>query len=176
MAKSRRTDEWGRVVINPNYSFELAFAGHDVFTMPMDASPLVDQFNTLCREFDKRDDMIAPLEPLDHSPQEEHAGRAKTWMISDEIKDIEVRSFLLSLCKSEDEVARVNEEMDEFEARSLIPLLQLMIYLVDHFRQNGIVWGVGRGSSVSSYCLYLIGVHRINSLKYGLSVHDFLKD
>lgn len=176
MAKSRRTDEWGRVVINPESSFELAYAGHDVFSMPVDGGPLVDQFNAMCRKFDKRDDAIAPLEPLDHSPAEEHASRTQTWMISDEIKEIEVRPFLLSLCHTDEERARVNEEMDEFEARSLIPLLQLMIYLVDHFRQSGIVWGVGRGSSVSSYCLYLIGVHRINSLKYGLSVGDFLKD
>jgi len=42
-------------------------------------------------------------------------------------------------------------------------------------RENGIVWGVGRGASVASYVLYLIGVHRINSIQYGLDWREFLR-
>jgi DNA polymerase III alpha subunit len=41
--------------------------------------------------------------------------------------------------------------------------------------QNNVVWGVGRGSSVASYVLYLLGVHKIDSLKYNLDIHEFLK-
>ena len=62
-----------------------------------------------------------------------------------------------------------------FEERQLLPLLQLMIYLIYHFTQNKVVWGVGRGSSVSSYVLFLIGVHKIDSLAYNLDIRDFLK-
>jgi len=50
-----------------------------------------------------------------------------------------------------------------------------MIYLVDFMRENEIVWGVGRGSSVASYVLYLIGVHRIDSIKFGLDWREFLR-
>jgi DNA polymerase III alpha subunit len=50
-----------------------------------------------------------------------------------------------------------------------------MKYLVDTLRKNIIVWGVGRGSSVASYILYLIGVHRIDSLYYDLDIAEFLK-
>ena len=42
-------------------------------------------------------------------------------------------------------------------------------------KDNNIVYGVGRGSSVSSYILYLIGVHRVNSLKFNLDIKEFLK-
>jgi DNA polymerase III alpha subunit len=42
-------------------------------------------------------------------------------------------------------------------------------------KENKIVWGVGRGSSVASYVLYLIGVHRIDSIKYDLDIREFLK-
>jgi DNA polymerase III alpha subunit len=175
-AKIKRTDDWGRVILNPEAAFEIAYSGYDVFSLPMDDSPLIEQFNAVCAEFDKREVVIALPDTPDHSPEEEHSRRSHTWMISDDIRNIEVRPFLISLCKTDDERDRVNEEMDLFEARDLTSLLQLMMYLVDHFRQNKIVWGVGRGSSVASYCLYLIGVHRINSLAYGLSVHDFLKD
>jgi len=42
-------------------------------------------------------------------------------------------------------------------------------------RRNNIVWGLGRGSSTASYVLYLLGVHKINSLYYDLSIEEFLK-
>ena len=50
-----------------------------------------------------------------------------------------------------------------------------MKYLVDTLRKNNIIWGVGRGSSVASYVLYLLGVHRIDSLYYDLDITEFLK-
>jgi DNA polymerase III alpha subunit len=73
------------------------------------------------------------------------------------------------------EWARVTEEFEEFKRRDMLPLLQYMIYLVDYMRENNIVWGVGRGSSVASYVLYLIGVHRINSIQYDLDWTEFLR-
>ena len=57
------------------------------------------------------------------------------------------------------------EELILFKERDLIPLLRYLKYLVDTMRKHNIVWGVGRGSSVASYILYLIGVHKINSIK-----------
>ena len=42
-------------------------------------------------------------------------------------------------------------------------------------RKNNIVWGVGRGSSVASFVLFLIGVHKINSLYYDISIDEFLR-
>ena len=53
--------------------------------------------------------------------------------------------------------------------------LGFLIYLIDLMRTNNIVWGVGRGSSVSSYILYLIGVHKVNSILYKLDINDFLR-
>jgi len=54
-------------------------------------------------------------------------------------------------------------------------LLQYLKYLVDIMRKQNIVWGVGRGSSVASFVLFLIGVHKINSLYYDLNIDEFLK-
>ena len=54
-------------------------------------------------------------------------------------------------------------------------VLRYMVYLVNFMRENNIVWGVGRGSSVASYVLYLIGVHRIDSIQYGLDWREFLR-
>jgi DNA polymerase III alpha subunit len=54
-------------------------------------------------------------------------------------------------------------------------LLKYLKYLVDTMRKNNVVWGVGRGSSVASFVLFLLEVHRINSLYYDLSIDEFLK-
>jgi len=37
------------------------------------------------------------------------------------------------------------------------------------------IWGVGRGSSVASYVLYLLDVHRIDSMFYDLDPSEFLR-
>ena len=42
-------------------------------------------------------------------------------------------------------------------------------------RLNNVVWGLGRGSSTASYILYLLGVHKIDSLYYDLPIEEFLK-
>jgi DNA polymerase III alpha subunit len=34
---------------------------------------------------------------------------------------------------------------------------------------------VGRGSSVASYVLFLIGVHKIDPIKYELPIEEFFK-
>ena len=67
------------------------------------------------------------------------------------------------------------EELEAFTRRGMHTLLRYMIYLVDFMRENNIVWGVGRGSSVASYVLYLIGVHRIDSIQYDLDWREFLE-
>ena len=69
----------------------------------------------------------------------------------------------------------IAEELEEFKKRDMLDLLKYMIYLVDFMRSNNIVWGVGRGSSVASYVLYLIGVHRVNSIQYDLDWREFLR-
>ena len=83
--------------------------------------------------------------------------------------------YLLSLCKTDVENNRVLEELELFVQYDMINLLCYLKYLVDTMRENNIVWGVGRGSSVASYCLYLLGVHKIDSIKFELDIREFLK-
>jgi DNA polymerase III alpha subunit len=62
-----------------------------------------------------------------------------------------------------------------FQERDMFIVLKYLKYLVDIMRKNNIVWGVGRGSSVASFVLFLIGIHRINSLYFQLEIGEFLK-
>ena len=100
-----------------------------------------------------------------------HWKTPKEYQISDE----DLAIWLFEQCSSDDEYDRVLEELNMYEERGLYPLLKHLLFLVDHFRKNNIVWGVGRGSSVSSFVLFLIGIHKVNPLKYGLNIKDFLK-
>jgi len=97
------------------------------------------------------------------------------WFMPDEYKQLNVRDYL-SKKSPPMHLRRMAEELEEYEKRGMMDLLRYMIYLVDFMRENGIVWGVGRGSSVASYVLYLIGVHRINSIQYNLDWREFLRD
>ena len=97
------------------------------------------------------------------------------WLMPAKYSLINIEDFLIAKCNTREEQIRVQEELSKYKDQNLLPLLQYMIFLVDTLRQNNIIWGVGRGSSVSSFVLYLIGINRINPIKYNLNFHEFLK-
>ena len=97
------------------------------------------------------------------------------WHMPDEYKELDIAEYILSLCTQDYELQRVAEELLLYQERDLFDLLRYLKYLVDTLRKNNLVWGVGRGSSVASYVLFLLGVHKINSLYYELSIDEFLK-
>jgi DNA polymerase III alpha subunit len=104
-----------------------------------------------------------------------HLKAADEWLFPKEYQQIDVHTWLINKCNTQVEVDRINEEYALYEERDLIMLLRLFIFLVDYMRKNKFIWGVGRGSSVSSYILYKIGIHRVDSLKFGFSIKDYLK-
>jgi DNA polymerase III alpha subunit len=108
--------------------------------------------------------------------------RINTYIIPQHYKDLDVEEYVRNLVPygvdGTDNAAtsqRVDMELNLYKERGLIPILQVLVYVVDTLRKNSLVWGVGRGSSVASYVLYLIGIHKIDSLKYNLDIREFLK-
>jgi DNA polymerase III alpha subunit len=97
------------------------------------------------------------------------------WYMPTEYKELDIAKYVLDQCTSEAELQRAGEELILFQERNMFVLLQYLKYLVDTMRKHNIVWGVGRGSSVASFVLFLLGVHRINSLYYDLSIDEFIK-
>jgi DNA polymerase III alpha subunit len=96
------------------------------------------------------------------------------WFIPDEYKLLDIEKYLVEQCPEQNYI-RLAEELALFEQNNMIPVLKTMKYVVDTLRKNNIVWGVGRGSSVSSYVLFLIGIHKIDSVKYDLPIDEFFK-
>lgn len=131
---------------------------------------------------DFHDDLELEDIPIIHKIQdsqltvEEFDGLCQSkWHMPDDYSGMDIAKYLLDLCKTEEELQRVGEELLLYQERNLFPLLRYLKYIVDTMRKNGIVWGVGRGSSVSSYVLFLIGVHKIDSIFYDLPINEFLR-
>ena len=97
------------------------------------------------------------------------------WFIPNEYQEMDIEAFLVNVCPKEN-YERLVQELDLFHKNGMIPMLRTMKYVVDTLRNNNVVWGVGRGSSVASYVLFLIGVHKIDSVKYNLPIEEFFKE
>ena len=110
-------------------------------------------------------------------PQEEFDGILQNeWFMPEKYKKLNIEEYLSTIVSVKSpEWKVVSEELSEFKKRKMYPLLQFLVYLVDFMRDNKIVWGVGRGSSVASYVLYAIGIHKINPIQYGLDWREFLR-
>jgi DNA polymerase III alpha subunit len=114
------------------------------------------------------------------------------WNIPQEIKDIKIGEYVLEKFKElhptnngisssnnkeyTGKLKRISQELEEYNKRGLIEMLKTLIHIVDVMTRDNIVWGVGRGSSVSSYVLYLIGIHDVDSYEYNLDITEFLKE
>jgi DNA polymerase III alpha subunit len=96
------------------------------------------------------------------------------WFIPNEYKNLDIESYIIENSPKENH-DRVIQELQLFRQHNMIPVLKTMKYVVDTLRANNVVWGVGRGSSVASYVLHVIGVHKIDSVKYKLPIEEFFK-
>jgi DNA polymerase III alpha subunit len=171
-----KTDELGIPQFSNRDLIDMIYSGHadKVHVVLCDPSDDVDKFNVAMEEqgFDKLQKYI----PLDVDQKTFDGVCQGEWFMPEEYKTLDIYNWVLSKCPDEVEcMARTCEELAEFEKRGMFDLLKYMAYLVDFMRENNIVWGVGRGSSVASYVLYLIGVHRINSIQFDLDWREFLR-
>jgi len=71
-------------------------------------------------------------------------------------------------------IERTKLELSLYRKNNMFDVLKVILYVINTFKQQNIVWGVGRGSSVSSYILYLLEVHDVDSIKYQLNIEDFI--
>jgi DNA polymerase III alpha subunit len=96
------------------------------------------------------------------------------WFIPEKYKNMDIEKFLVDQCPEEN-YDRLQQELELYHKNQMVPVLKTMKFIVDTLRENRVIWGVGRGSSVASYVLYLIGVHKIDSVKYKLPIDEFFK-
>lgn len=67
-------------------------------------------------------------------------------------------------------------ELDYFERGGHQHLIVKLYNLIQRFNENGVVWGVGRGSACACYLFYLMGVHDVNPIEFDLEFKEFSKE
>lgn len=130
--------------------------------------------NEKCQQLDM-DFICQALEDLDMSIEEFDKNNQQQWFMPDSYKQLDIAEYVLSLCVTQDQLQRAGHELLIYAEKNLFDLLRYLKYLVDVMKNHQIIWGVGRGSSVASYVLYLLEVHKIDSLYYDLDIDEFLR-
>ena len=133
------------------------------------------EYNRSVAELHAELDFLDSYHQITQTVEEFDNALQRNWHMPQEYKELDIAKYVLDLCQTDAELQRVGQELLLYQERDLFDLLRYLKYLVDTLRKNNVVWGVGRGSSVASYVLFLIGVHKIDSLYYNLDIDEFLK-
>ena len=170
-----KTDHCGRII----------FDEEDLVDMVMRGQPLADLNGLIVQP---RIDLESAAVILDDIPKfieydklaqetrEQFDHRCRNiWFMPDKYKELDIAELVISRCATPEQLQRCGEELLLYQERGLFNLLRYLVYVVDIMQDNHVIWGVGRGSSVSSYVLYLLGVHRIDSMYYDLDAGEFLR-
>ena len=169
-----KQNKFHELIFSDSDVIDLVMAGHDPAVF---SDMIVDSTVDLDRWPDWAETVPGFQQQRFHncSAPEFHATQQQHWRMPDSYKNMDIAAHVLSLCETDAELQRCGAELMLYQERGLFDLLRYLAYLVDVMRQNAIIWGVGRGSSVASHVLYLLGVHRINSLCYNLDIQEFLR-
>jgi DNA polymerase III alpha subunit len=170
-------NKFGEIVLDSDDLCDLVMQGHDI-TMLQDV--VIDQTVDVAKLIDTIQDpnqMVSWIVPEsnDISVAEFDAKQQNSWFMPQSYRDLDIAKYVLDLCQSQEQLQRVGQELLLYQERGLLDLLRYLKYLVDVMTENRVVWGVGRGSSVASYVLYLLKVHKIDSLMYDLNPREFLR-
>jgi DNA polymerase III alpha subunit len=169
--QDRRILDDGTVVCDLQAAVELLYRGQDLSGVLLEPSPATELYNLANHRLDAglqdllagSDQLYGSMDWYDH------------WLTPEPYASMDIGGYCMDLCATDEQRDRVAMEMQLFEERHMLPVLRHLLHMVVDLRQRRMVWGVGRGSSVSSYVLFLIGINRIDPLRFGLDVREFLK-
>jgi DNA polymerase III alpha subunit len=167
-----KLDKFANPIFNEADVFDALYAGHQsaISNIVVEDNYEFSQLSNIAEiTFAKN------LETLATTVEEYDAINQHYWFMPKHYYTFDIQEYCISKCNTVDEQTRVIEELTEFKNRNLMQLLQWLKYFVDTCLAENIIWGVGRGSSVSSFVLYLLNVHRIHSIKYNLDWREFLR-
>jgi DNA polymerase III alpha subunit len=169
-----KQNKFGELIFSESDVCDLIMQGYQVDQL---SGMIVDDTVNLAKWPDMLDNLPELHQQRMHSISvpEFHQAQQQNWHMPESYKNLDIAKHVLDLCHSEAQLQRCGAELMLYQERDLFDLLRYLKYLVDTMQQHQIIWGVGRGSSVASYVLYLLGVHRIDSLYYNLDIQEFLR-
>lgn len=171
-----KTDKFGQMIFSEQDVMNLYLQGHDIAALDHLMVDHTIDIETAAHILDNVPAFVRYDELVQQQSREEWDHRCQAnWYMPSEYKQLDIAEHVLSLCNTDAELQRCGQELMLFQERNLFDLLRYLKYLVDVMRENRLIWGVGRGSSVASFVLYKLGVHRIDSLYYELDPAEFLR-
>jgi DNA polymerase III alpha subunit len=171
-----KTNNLGEIIYDSNDVIDLVMRGVDVMSLEkltVDSDINVDELMAHFQEAGKLSTWTPASSEQDTGIYDQW--QQQQWLMPEEYRDLDIAQHVLSLCESQAELQRCGQELLMFQERDMFDVLKYLKYLVDVMQTNGVIWGVGRGSSVASFVLYKLGVHRVNSLFYDLDPSEFLR-
>lgn len=168
-----RLDQFSNPVFNENDIFEALYKGQTLSAaIFVESTPSVSNMEEVSGF-----KFAEPYpEDLEISKSDYDTACQQNWFMPDEYKTLDIEAWIWQQTPPWDpQHTRVQEELEAYKARNMLDLLRWLKYFVDTCSKENIVWGLGRGSSVASYVLFLIGVHNIDSIKYNLDWQEFLR-
>lgn len=168
-------DQFGRPFTTSNELADLLYSNPELDISKFFVTDTLQYNYCVSKVFYADMPLLNEYKPLDISPESFDQLMQEHWHMPAEYQTFDIAQWLLDQCKGQEELQRVGEELLLYQDRDLFNLLRYLKYMIDTFRKNNIVWGLGRGSSVASYVLYLLGVHKVNSIYYDLDIAEFLR-
>ena len=168
-------DCYGNVLLDADNAREVMLRGRDIDGTFFQDPDQAELFNRHSRRLMEGRTMVYPAPPEDMEPDQYHKELSGVWNMPDKYQQLDIAELLLPRATHPGGPERLAQELELFHNRGMIPVLRAMAYLVDTMREHQVVWGVGRGSSVASYTLHLLGINRINPLEFDLDIEEFLR-
>ena len=153
-----------------DFTFKLAAKGKVDKLAVTELTPEIRQFNVLGEH---RLNVKTSVKPGLFPPE---------WVLPEPYKYLNLDEYLFGLVDRierddlyEARVERLSSEIWLFKEAKLDDVLRVLIYVVDTMTEQNAIWGVGRGSSCSSYLLFLLGLHEVDPVLHGIEITDFIR-
>jgi len=171
-----KNNQYGEIILDETDLCDLIMQGRDITQMTCVIDPGVD-IESAIKLLEDPGQLVLWTFPNDSdiSVPDWDCIQQRRWHMPEEYQQLDIAELVIGLCDTPEKLQRVAHELLLYQERGLFDLLRYLKYLVDMMKDNRVIWGVGRGSSVASYVLYLLGVHRIDSMYYDLDAEEFLR-
>lgn len=110
------------------------------------------------------------------------------WRLPEKYKNLDIERFAEIMFEAklgelpytddqyEEACVRIADELQEIERRGMTEFIRTIVYILDVFREQNVVWGVGRGSSCACYILFILGLHSVDCVRYKIPMEEFFHD
>lgn len=169
-----RTNHLNQKIVDENDFVDIIYQNQEPKQITVDQTDWVERFKRFCDLFEFETNIEWEIES--NQTQDQYVSDCLAdWNLPNEYLTFDLENYLIDKCQTQEQIDRVVTELKEYERRDMTIVLRFLKYFVETIERHGLFLGVGRGSSVASYVLFLIGIHRVDSLKYGLDINEFLR-